>query len=77
MNENAVYGSCNSSFGNEVLSILTYAELEGLSTGLVTNTPVSHATPAAFYSHTPNRGWQNDYSSKGACKDIGKSSNKS
>ena len=69
-------GNCNSSVGNEVLSVLTYAELAGLSTGIVTNTRVSHATPAAFYSHTPDRNWEYDQSRQESCKDIGKCSSK-
>lgn len=70
LNEDAVYENCDSAKGNEVLSILTYAELAGMSTGLITDTRVTHATPAAFYSHTPSREWENDQKAKGDCKDI-------
>ena len=38
-----------------VSSVLEEAERRGLSTGLVTTTTVTHATPAAFYAHTPGR----------------------
>ncbi|CAB3988392.1 alkaline phosphatase, partial [Paramuricea clavata] len=58
LNENAVFENCESAKGNEVLSILTYAERIGMSTGIVTDTRVTHATPAAFYSHTPSRNWE-------------------
>ena len=70
VNEKVEFGNCNSSLGNEVLSILAYAELAGMSTGILTNTRVSHATPAAFYSHSPSRNWESDQAAQGNCKDI-------
>ena len=70
LNGKAVYEECSSVEGNEVLSILTFAELAGMSTGLITNTRVTHATPGAFYSHTSSRNWENDQSAKENCKDI-------
>ncbi len=36
-------------------TILEKAECKGLATGLVATTHVMHATPGAFYAHTPNR----------------------
>ena len=65
-----MYGDCDSSKGNEVLSILTFAEMAGMSTGLITDTRVTHATPGAFYSHTPSRNWENDQAAKKDCEDI-------
>ncbi len=44
--------------GTPLETILEKAERAGLPTGLVATTHVMHATPGAFYSHTPNR---NDY----------------
>ncbi len=41
-----------------VKSILEYAEAEGMSTGLVSITAITHATPASFIAHNKNR---NDY----------------
>jgi len=38
-----------------VESVLERAERRGLSTGIVTTTSVTHATPAAFYAHRPTR----------------------
>ncbi len=38
-----------------VESVLEVAELRGLRTGFVTTTPVTHATPAAFYAHAADR----------------------
>jgi alkaline phosphatase len=39
-------------------TILEQAEARGLSTGIVTTTRISHATPAANYAHTANRDWE-------------------
>ncbi len=36
------------------------AEARGLATGLVTTARVTHATPAALYAHSPERGWEDD-----------------
>jgi alkaline phosphatase len=41
--------------GNNLTTILELAEKEGLSTGLITTTRITHATPAAFYAHVDNR----------------------
>ncbi|XP_028394024.1 alkaline phosphatase-like [Dendronephthya gigantea] len=70
LNEKAVFEDCASAAGNEVLSILTYAEKAGMSTGLITDTRVTHATPAAFYSHSASRNWENDQAAQGDCVDI-------
>ncbi|MEO6184840.1 MAG: alkaline phosphatase, partial [Steroidobacteraceae bacterium] len=39
-------------------TVLEEAEVRGLSTGIVTTTRVTHATPASNYAHTPNRDWE-------------------
>ena len=39
-------------------TILEQAEERGLSTGIVTTTRITDATPAANYAHTPNRFWE-------------------
>jgi len=41
--------------GNRVKSILEIAEENGLSTGLVSTSPITHATPASFIAHQPSR----------------------
>lgn len=41
--------------GKNLTTILEMAEKAGLSTGLVTTTRITHATPAAFYAHVDNR----------------------
>ena len=38
--------------------------------GIVTTTRITHATPAALYSHTPNRDWEADTWFENECKDV-------
>lgn len=46
----------------------------GKSTGIVSNTRVSHATPAALYAYAASRYWEDDAkvppSARKSCKDI-------
>lgn len=46
--------------GARLVTILELAERAGLSTGVVTTTRVTHATPAACYAHSPDRDWESD-----------------
>lgn len=46
--------------GNKVETILEKAKKMGKATGLVTDTRLTHATPAAFASHQPHRSFEND-----------------
>lgn len=43
-----------------VPTLFEQAERAGYSTGIVTTTRVTHATPAACYGHSPNRDWEVD-----------------
>ena len=43
-----------------VPTLLELAEARGLSTGVVSTTLLTHATPAACYAHTSSRYWQAD-----------------
>ncbi|XP_032888137.1 intestinal-type alkaline phosphatase 1-like [Amblyraja radiata] len=65
---------CNSTDGNEVMSVLKRAKDAGKSVGVVTTTRVQHASPAATYAHVANRGWYSDADlppdAVGHCKDI-------
>jgi alkaline phosphatase len=45
---------------HRLTTIVETAEDRGMSTGLVTTTSVTHATPAALYAHSPERGWESD-----------------
>ncbi|XP_026092216.1 alkaline phosphatase-like [Carassius auratus] len=66
---------CSSVTGNEVKSILHQAKMAGKSVGVVSTARVQHASPAASYSHTPEREWYSDKelpseAVAGGCKDI-------
>ncbi|ALC49837.1 CG16771 [Drosophila busckii] len=53
-------GNCSASLNeaNHVQSIINWAQLDGMRTGFVTNTRVTHATPAALYAHVADRRWE-------------------
>ncbi|XP_054712959.1 alkaline phosphatase, tissue-nonspecific isozyme-like [Uloborus diversus] len=64
---------CDSMFGNQLTSILDWAQEAGKDTGLVTTTRVTHATPAALYGRSPHRDWENDAKmppNATRCKDL-------
>uniref|UniRef100_UPI0037E83F7C intestinal-type alkaline phosphatase n=1 Tax=Semicossyphus pulcher TaxID=241346 RepID=UPI0037E83F7C len=67
--------NCSATYGNEVKSILHRAKQAGKSVGIVTTTRVQHASPAASYAHTANRGWYSDAelteeAVQNGCRDI-------
>jgi len=41
--------------GSELQTLLEYFKQKGKAVGLVTTTPITHATPAAFAAHEPSR----------------------
>lgn len=60
VNEQVVCGDHASTSNRNLTTILELAERKGLSTGVVTTTTVTHATPGACYAHTPERDWEDD-----------------
>jgi alkaline phosphatase len=46
----------------------------GKSTGVVTTTRITHASPAGAYSHIANRNWENDAAVRGSGQDPEKCS---
>lgn len=60
VNQNIVRGDYRTVKGNETRTLLEMAEVAGKSTGVVTSTRVTHATPAACYAHTADRDWESD-----------------
>ncbi|MGH0149133.1 UNVERIFIED_CONTAM: hypothetical protein FKN15_015071 [Acipenser sinensis] len=56
----AEYDVCNTTFGNEVHSVLHRAKAQGKSVGIVTTTRVQHASPSAAYAHSVSRYWYAD-----------------
>ncbi|WP_409422635.1 alkaline phosphatase [Pseudaeromonas sp. ZJS20] len=51
---------CADSAGSAVTTLLELAKAKGMGTGVVTSTRVTHATPAATYSHICNRDLEYD-----------------
>lgn len=60
VDQNAERGDCASAAGAERISLVDLAEVAGLKTGIVTTTRITHATPAALYSRSVDRGWETD-----------------
>ncbi len=75
VNASVLMGNCRQVEGNEMATVLDLAEIKGLATGIVTTARVTHATPAAAYARSANRGWE-DISDQPAdvieqgCEDI-------
>ena len=65
-------GNCASQQGQETDSLFELAEAKGLSTGIVTTTRITHATPASTYAESASRDWEDDQNFIGTsdCKDI-------
>ncbi|EDW06417.1 alkaline phosphatase [Drosophila mojavensis] len=55
-------GNCSASLQetHHVQNILNWAQADGMRTGFVTTTRVTHATPAALYAHVPDRRWESE-----------------
>ncbi|HEY5715398.1 MAG TPA: alkaline phosphatase [Psychromonas sp.] len=75
VSENATRGDCASMAGNELVSLLDLAEINGLSTGIISTARITHATPAATYAKSVERNWEDisDMPSEAisaGCKDI-------
>ncbi|XP_011495250.1 PREDICTED: alkaline phosphatase [Ceratosolen solmsi marchali] len=72
---NVALNDCEASVptDNRVDSIINWAQAAGKSTGFVTTTRVTHATPAPLYAHGPNRKWECESTmpiEESNCKDI-------
>ncbi|XP_061939130.1 alkaline phosphatase-like isoform X4 [Apis cerana] len=74
LDSSARFENCYSSFDARVPSLINWAQEQGKSTGLVTTTRVTHATPAALYAHAASRYWEDDGkvppAARTSCKDI-------
>lgn len=53
---------CNDTLANRLPTLAMHAEARGMSTGIVSTTRLTHATPAAVFSAAANRNWENDSS---------------
>lgn len=64
---------CASGQTHRLPSLIELAQAQGLATGVVTTTRITHATPAAAYAHTVQRDWESAVPEKAAqqgCTDI-------
>lgn len=53
-------GDCAKSREVPMLTLWELAASRGFATGVVTTTRVTHATPGATFTHSPERNWEND-----------------
>ncbi|XP_060084027.1 alkaline phosphatase, tissue-nonspecific isozyme-like [Ylistrum balloti] len=60
INDNVEFNNCSTQPGNELSCITDWFQDAGRSSGVVTTTRVTHATPAAAYAKSPNRNWEGD-----------------
>ncbi len=60
LDEHSVPGDYTSVEHSRARTLIEDAEARGLSTGIVTTTRVTHATPASCYAHAPHRDWEDD-----------------
>lgn len=60
VNQNVVRGQAATVPGNTLTTLLEKAEMAGMATGVVSTARITHATPAATYSHSANRNWEDD-----------------
>jgi len=68
-------GECAGTTGNELKTVLEESHEAGKAVGIVTNTDLTHAGPAAAYAKSPNRYWHSDAdlseeAKANGCKDI-------
>lgn len=53
-------GDCASAQENRLTTLFELAETAGMATGTVSTARLTHATPAANYSHSADRDWEDD-----------------
>lgn len=58
--QQALRRDCAAAQGVPMLTLWELAASRGFATGVVTTTRVTHATPGATFTHTPERNWEND-----------------
>lgn len=57
-------GDCRGLHGNILTTAIEHADQIGMSTGIVTTTRLTHATPAVAYAHVPERNFEDDADAK-------------
>lgn len=58
--QQAARWNCAQGRAAPALTLWELAEAAGLATGIVTTARLTHATPAATFAHSADRGWEND-----------------
>jgi alkaline phosphatase len=58
VDEDIVRGDCATVAGNELVTALELAELQGKATGIISTARITHATPAATYAKSADRNWE-------------------
>jgi alkaline phosphatase len=58
--QQAARGDCAGALASPLLTLWELAAANGIGIGIVTTTRLTHATPAAALSHSPDRNWEND-----------------
>ena len=71
VDQRAVRNDCDSVAGHERPSLIELAGAAGLATGVVTTTRITHATPAALFAKSPERGWEVDSAMPSSARDAG------
>jgi len=75
VDSNVPENDCKAGLAHPTTTIAELAEIAGMSTGAVTTTRITHATPAATYAHVAGRDWESDADMKpediaAGCVDI-------
>jgi len=66
-----VRGDADTVAGARLETLLETCEARGLRTGVVSTARLTHATPAACYAHSPERGWEADSNLTDAARAAG------
>lgn len=64
-------GDCGAALVSPMLTLWELASASGLSTGVVTTTRVTHATPGATFAHSADRNWEDDTQMPAAARTAG------
>jgi alkaline phosphatase len=62
---------CAGALAAPMLTLWELASAAGMATGVVTTARVTHATPGATFTHTPERNWENDTELNDAARKAG------
>lgn len=65
------FGNCAQALASPMTTLWQLAIAHGLDAGIVTTTRVTHATPAATLTHSPDRNWENDAALPPAAREAG------